>query len=928
MSRGSEWRKWDLHVHTPDSFHNGFTFSDETERTNYRNQIWGKYINALEEISDISVIGITDYFSIEGYKKVLEYKQKGRLQNFDLILPNIEFRLDTYVDKRRLNYHVILSDEIDVDTIEKEFLERIDIQTADSERRALNRRNIEEIGRALKEEHENFRNKTDYVIGCQNITISLSQIREILEGKASIFEGKYLLILPEEGWSDIKWDGQDHLIRKRYYKDSHALFSSNDNTRDWALGKKHEDISNFLKEFGSLKPCIHGSDAHSFEKICNPDQNRYCWIKADPCFEGLKQIIYEPEERVRIQSEDPEYRKNIFTLDSLKLSNSKISDDLIIDEFEMRFNKNLVTVTGGKGCGKTALLDLIANCFEDRCKRKTNGKKPENIDRNSFVQRIQDQNGHLQVELSFTGDTEKFSKALTEEKFFDKTNITYLPQGKIEEYSGNSERLNKKIKEIIFNNPQIKSHDFKQNYDDTQNIIEDLKHTIEQYNYQIFNLEKEASNEIFDDINLRKKVKEGEIQDKENLLNELTKNLDEGVKSKIDTLKSEEHHLRVRHSKFESLKLKLLGIETSLVAYSQNFEKSLSEIIYILEDLGISEYLQPISFELQLGYIRNTIDQVLKEIEKINLEIQTVTEELKLLSGVEKTHSGLLNDLKNLNEELETIQNQLKVLEEKKRSITEIKRERLSSYIELVKKYFEWKDCYRAIIDSFSNGKSSILGEIDFQAQVIFDHSKFYEIGEDLFDLRKLRMDDIKEFSEKLEKLIAGDESVDIKDLFDTINEKTNVLKRTRTHLDFYNWAYANYYHLNTDIFYKGTPMHKLSMGQKGTVLLKLFLAEGGNTIILDQPEENLDNKFIYDELVASLREAKKKRQIIIATNNANLVVNTDAEQIIVAEFDNNHISYHKGTLEDLCLREEIMPILEGGKIAFKKRERKYEIRN
>jgi hypothetical protein len=370
------------------------------------------------------------------------------------------------------------------------------------------------------------------------------------------------------------------------------------------------------------------------------------------------------------------------------------------------------------------------------------------------------------------------------------------------------------------------------------------------------------------------------------------------------------------------------GHYPSLVAYSQNFEKSLSEIIYILEDLGISEYLQPISFELQLGYIRNTIDQVLKEIEKINLEIQTVTEELKLLSGVEKTHSGLLNDLKNLNEELETIQNQLKVLEEKKRSITEIKRERLSSYIELVKKYFEWKDCYRAIIDSFSNGKSSILGEIDFQAQVIFDHSKFYEIGEDLFDLRKLRMDDIKEFSEKLEKLIAGDESVDIKDLFDTINEKTNVLKRTRTHLDFYNWAYANYYHLNTDIFYKGTPMHKLSMGQKGTVLLKLFLAEGGNTIILDQPEENLDNKFIYDELVASLREAKKKRQIIIATNNANLVVNTDAEQIIVAEFDNNHISYHKGTLEDLCLREEIMPILEGGKIAFKKRERKYEIRN
>ena len=115
-------------------------------------------------------------------------------------------------------------------------------------------------------------------------------------------------------------------------------------------------------------------------------------------------------------------------------------------------------------------------------------------------------------------------------------------------------------------------------------------------------------------------------------------------------------------------------------------------------------------------------------------------------------------------------------------------------------------------------------------------------------------------------------------------------------------------------------------MGQKGTVLLKLFLAEGDYPLIVDQPEESLDNKFIYSELVVAFREAKKKRQIIIATNNANLVVNTDAEQIIVAEFENNKISYKLGALEDLKIRKDIMPILEGGKEAFKKREEKYGI--
>ena len=115
-------------------------------------------------------------------------------------------------------------------------------------------------------------------------------------------------------------------------------------------------------------------------------------------------------------------------------------------------------------------------------------------------------------------------------------------------------------------------------------------------------------------------------------------------------------------------------------------------------------------------------------------------------------------------------------------------------------------------------------------------------------------------------------------------------------------------------------------MGQKGTVLLKLFLAEGNYPLIVDQPEESLDNKFIYDELVGAFREAKKKRQVIIATNNANLVVNTDAEEIIVAEFEENRISYKSGTLEDLGLREDIVPILEGGKEAFRKREERYGI--
>ena len=98
--------------------------------------------------------------------------------------------------------------------------------------------------------------------------------------------------------------------------------------------------------------------------------------------------------------------------------------------------------------------------------------------------------------------------------------------------------------------------------------------------------------------------------------------------------------------------------------------------------------------------------------------------------------------------------------------------------------------------------------------------------------------------------------------------------------------------------------------------------------MFIDQPEENLDNRFIYSELVQAFKQAKKNRQVIIATNNANLVVNADAEQIIIAEFSDKVISYRTGALENTDIRGDITTILEGGEEAFKLREKKYGIKH
>jgi energy-coupling factor transporter ATP-binding protein EcfA2 len=114
--------------------------------------------------------------------------------------------------------------------------------------------------------------------------------------------------------------------------------------------------------------------------------------------------------------------------------------------------------------------------------------------------------------------------------------------------------------------------------------------------------------------------------------------------------------------------------------------------------------------------------------------------------------------------------------------------------------------------------------------------------------------------------------------------------------------------------------------------------------LIIDQPEENLDNRSVYSTLVEYFRSAKGKRQIILVTHNANLVVNADADQVVVANFDLDRsrqttvIEYVAGSLEFAkkkdgtdpsaltCqgIRVHVCEILEGGDEAFKRRESKY----
>lgn len=153
----------------------------------------------------------------------------------------------------------------------------------------------------------------------------------------------------------------------------------------------------------------------------------------------------------------------------------------------------------------------------------------------------------------------------------------------------------------------------------------------------------------------------------------------------------------------------------------------------------------------------------------------------------------------------------------------------------------------------------------------------------------------------------------------------------------FAHWLFAtDHISVQYEVVYDGIDIRKLSPGTRGIVLLLLYLAlddSDDRPLIIDQPEENLDPKSVFDELVPLFIAAKARRQVIIVTHNANLVINTDADQIIVAEAGPLSttglppITYISGGLEDADIRKSVCNILEGGDLAFRERSRRLRVR-
>ncbi|WP_214777998.1 TrlF family AAA-like ATPase [Exiguobacterium sp. s22] len=910
-TKGSVWRKWDLHLHTP-----GTALNDQF------NSDWEGFLSRIENLEDLSVLGITDYLSVNNYFKVKDEKLKNsRLGNIDLILPNIELRLTDYTDRERaVNYHVIFSPEIDQYIVSK-FLQNLKFDFKGRSYTATYN-DLLELGKQTLPEASD---ELAYVEGVNQFKVSVNDIHKILEqDEKSIFSGKYIAGAANkqgDGISGIRHD-QFKAVKENIYQKCDFIFSSNPKDREYFLRQN--------KALGTPKPCIHGSDAHQLDKVGKPDLNRHTWIKSDPTFEGLLQILTEPDGRVRIQEDNPDKKIDHNIIDKVVFKDP--------DNFQSNFielNPDLNTIIGGKSSGKSLLLYKIASTVSpEEVALRTKNKVWNNSYEDTFIDKVEFEVHWRNGMISSSEDFARQGK------------VTYIPQLYINALSEDTanEVLQEKIWEIILSDSVIS--EFHQSYFSNLDL----------YKTNINTLSYKLHEELSKQVQIKSKIQSFEDltfyeTEKNKLVHEL-----EALKVKSKFSPEDEKESRL----IECNLVDFHGLEST----SLNQINECGEFINVIIDLRQSIKQHFLKLEVlkdpKLVSLYNDFESIINiEFSKFESEVQ----EFKQKS--QKSQTDLSKQIIDYKSRLTEIQSKYSFSER-----TEILQEEISEFEKKIMFLKKLKDEHRISLefsDKYMKDLNASLekliatqlkfvdlinsqqaGALKVKSKVSFNYNKFENTVIDNFNLRRNLstsipleiIDDNRQFIFDL-----SDYSVKIKKLLNLIIElPADRFKNNYSLVRIIEDLYRPYTEIILDVEKDNDNISQMSPGKRGLVLLELFLSISTekHPILIDQPEDNLDNRTISKDLVKFIRNKSIDRQIILVTHNANLVVLTDSNNVIVANQDPSIIENNEARFEYLTgslecnfeiegekidcqgIRNHACLILEGGQEAFELRELKY----
>jgi hypothetical protein len=979
LERGSEWLRWEPHIHAP-----GTIFNDQ-----FGADSWDTYLAALEAVTPtLSAIGITDYYGIDTYQRVLAEKRAGRLPDCQLLFPNIEMRLAIgTVRGNFVNVHLLV-DPADDDHVEQinTILSRLTFRVDDQDY-GCTAAQLTRLGRHLDKSLTDDRAALAH--GSQQYKVSLDDLRKALDNTWARENVLVAVAAGGDGTSGVR-DGADATLRRGIERFADIIFSGSPGDRDFWLGLKDGiDADSIRDQYGSLKPTMWGCDAHDMAKVGKPDLDRYCWIKGAATFDALRQACIEPRRSfVGLSPTAGATASQVISRIEIQGAPWALTPDIGL-------NSGLVAIIGARGSGKTALADMIAvgcDAF------------PAKHNRQSFISRAND-DGYLagaSVAVTWSDGGSAEVRRLDEpvrDEWDSYPRARYLSQQFVDELcssAGMTDALLAEIERVIFESHPVADRDgavtFADLLDQKAARYRDARHR-----------EESALASLSERI--------GAEMEKTKLVATLKAQVDEKTKL-IERYTADRARLIPKGSDKETARLLALTAAAekarSNIRYFANQQQSLTSIrdevadhranqapealrslkekyktariddpqwdAFLLQHAGdvdavLTDRLTAAEKSMiawkgaapavgpdDVPLLPDTADLERTALAPLEAEIRRLE---KVIAADKDTANKLAAIAKRIAEEgqlLQTLTERLVDCEGAKDRAVSLTAEREQGY----KRVFEailgeeavLKTLYAPLMAKLSEVGGSVQ-KLTFSVERSADMAAWAKRGEDLLDLRKppfmgqgaLQREAEPMLRASWEKGDAAAVSAAMAAFRTRYQEEllgaSKVPKGDQGYRtwsrSFAQWLFStDHISLRYSIDYDGIDITKLSPGTRGIVLLLLYLAldeADDRPLIIDQPEENLDPKSIFDELVGLFQAAKNKRQVIIVTHNANLVVNADADQIIIANVGPHvsgalpPITYVAGGLHDEAIRNSVCLILEGGERAFLERARRLRVK-
>lgn len=994
--RGATWRIWDLHVHTPKSLVQQYgPDNDET---------WERYLQELEGLpSDIKVIGINDYWFLDGYRKVVAAKEAGRLSNLDMIFPVVEMRLDQFGGTdghlKRVNLHVIFDPELDINVIEAQFLNALSARfsltpgvSATSWKGVITRESLEELGVQIKAgipDSERTNYGSDLIEGFNNLNVSIAEVRNALD--STFLRGRAILGLGKTEWAAIKWNDGSIANKKSLITEAKFLFTAFEDPSKWA------DQVESMKTSGVNHKILDCSDAHTWSSVSkNKDRLGACatWMNTTPSFAGLLHALEEFDQRVYVGLEPPALGRHQRSperyIDTVKVASTDLSRASAFD-YELPLNPGFVAIVGNKGQGKSALLDSIALAGNSSRTAEFAFLTPQR-----FLSNANKSARFYQVDLSWLNGSKRTVGFGDPYVGAAPVQVEYLPQRYVERVctidplSDASQEFEDELREVLFTHIPDDERAGEASFDallaakteaaKTTTTVLRAQLSAEAERYVTLNsfLRDNPTKDI--DGKLALKAKEittaekdlasardqlkvidaaGEGDDETKRLREdsakTRKSLDlatkqrAGLLQQLGTLQQQQSTAAEIESRIKAHESSIGAINADWVALDPVVGGKLVEFTVRKELLAAwrtrysadvkaartardetDKYIRDLEGEvLRLDNLLAAADGARELARQRVLQIEERLGTLKGTVDVEGSEAWLKDLLQRAGETplaIAVSQAALLTLSEQIHKSLEGELTAVTDLYGPASRYIEASKVVKNAGLEFK-AELSVVSRLQSLRSMV-DGRKSPDLLNWLSDL-----------PERIDGKLWGDLELELKASFQRLTHERGAVNGPERHpldalrngasaIDFITDLLSlEWIEVRFGLTGDGLPLALLSPGQRGLVLALFYLIVDLRTtpLLLDQPEENLDNATIASLLVPAIQEASRRRQTIIVTHNANLAIVGDADQIVHCTHTNGTFDVTSGCISELSVAQSAVDVLEGTKPAFDIRRHKYE---